>query len=164
MIACLSEEEAAKVQAERLLQPGDVLICSSAAGCLGRPGYFAGYPQPCTTDTHVAIARGDPARLDSRFLFHYVQSPQGQYELLSREQGGKWQEEKVGFRLTELNLADLRTVPVPLPPLDEQRRIAAHLDALQAKADAIRAAQLETQRELDALMPSVLDRAFRGEL
>jgi type I restriction enzyme S subunit len=56
------------------------------------------------------------------------------------------------------------TVPMPLPPLDEPRRIAARLDALQAKADAIRAAQLETQRELEALMPAVLNRAFRGEL
>jgi hypothetical protein len=59
-------------------------------------------------------------------------------------------------------LAYLRTEPVPLPPLYEQYRIAAHLDALQA--NAIRAAQLETQKELDALMPLVLDRAFRGEL
>jgi integrase/recombinase XerD len=33
-------------------------------------------------------------------------------------------------------------------------RIAAHLAALQAKEDAIRAAQLETQRELEALMPA----------
>ena len=160
----LSEKESAKVMQERLLQPGDVLVCSSAAGCLGRPGFFEGYPFPCTTDTHVAIVRGDSTRLDQRYLFHYVQSPQGQFELLSREQGGKWQEEKVGFRLTELNLADLRTVPVPLPSLTEQRRIVAYLDTVQAKAEAIRAAQAETQKELDALMPSVLARAFAGEL
>jgi type I restriction enzyme S subunit len=42
--------------------------------------------------------------------------------------------------------------------------MAAYLEALQTRADAIRAAQLETQRELEALMPAVLDRAFRGEL
>ncbi len=42
--------------------------------------------------------------------------------------------------------------------------IAAYLDALRTKADSIRAAQLETQKELAALMPAVLDRAFRGEL
>jgi len=36
--------------------------------------------------------------------------------------------------------------------------------ALQVKIDAIRAAQREVQTELDALMPSVLDRAFRAEL
>ncbi|MBN1887477.1 MAG: restriction endonuclease subunit S [Thermoflexales bacterium] len=160
----LSDKEAAKCSPERILRPGDVLVCSSAAGCLGRPGFFPGCDFPCTTDTHVAIVRADPRRLDSRYLFHYFQSPQGQVELLSREQGGKWQEEKVGFRLTELNLADLRTVPVPLPPLEEQRRIVVYLDGLQAKTEAIRAAQAETQKELDALMPSILSKAFAGEL
>jgi hypothetical protein len=46
----------------------------------------------------------------------------------------------------------------------EQRRIASYLDCLLSKADAIRAAQVETQKELDALMPSVLAKAFAGEL
>jgi hypothetical protein len=45
-----------------------------------------------------------------------------------------------------------------------QSAIATHLAALQAQANASRAAQLKTQKELDALMPAVLDRAFRGEL
>jgi len=41
---------------------------------------------------------------------------------------------------------------------------ADHVDNLQSQADAIRAAQVETQKELDALMPSVLAKAFAGEL
>lgn len=45
----------------------------------------------------------------------------------------------------------------------EQRRLA-YLDGLQAQVSALRAAQAETERELSALMPSVLDRAFKGEL
>jgi hypothetical protein len=40
----------------------------------------------------------------------------------------------------------------------------AATEALQAKVNTIRAAQFETQRELDALMPAVVARAFRGEL
>ena len=48
--------------------------------------------------------------------------------------------------------------------LDEQRRIVAYLDGLQAKINALRELQLQTQEELDALLPSVLDRAFKGEL
>ena len=51
-----------------------------------------------------------------------------------------------------------------LPPLDEQHRIAAYLDDLQAKVDAVKRLQVETHTELEALLPSVLDRAFRGEL
>jgi len=53
---------------------------------------------------------------------------------------------------------------VPLPPLDEQRHIVAHLDALQARVDALKRLQAETAAELDALLPSVLDKAFKGEL
>ena len=33
-----------------------------------------------------------------------------------------------------------------------------------AKVNALRELQAETQEELDALLPSVLDKAFKGEL
>jgi type I restriction enzyme S subunit len=46
----------------------------------------------------------------------------------------------------------------------EQSRIASHLDSLQAKVDVLKALQAATQAELDALLPAVLDRAFKGEL
>jgi len=59
---------------------------------------------------------------------------------------------------------DIERLPFKPPPLPEQRRIVAHLDALQAKADALRTLQTETAAELDALLPSVLNRAFAGEL
>jgi hypothetical protein len=36
-----------------------------------------------------------------------------------------------------------------------------HLDGLQGQVSALRAKQAETERELSALMPSVLDRAFK---
>ncbi len=50
------------------------------------------------------------------------------------------------------------------PPLPEQRRIVAYLDVLQAKVDALRRLQADTGAELDALLPAVLDKAFKGEL
>ncbi|MCB1093508.1 MAG: restriction endonuclease subunit S, partial [Verrucomicrobiae bacterium] len=53
---------------------------------------------------------------------------------------------------------------IPLPPLPEQRRIVAELDALQAEVDALKRLQSETAAELDALLPAILDRAFKGEL
>jgi type I restriction enzyme S subunit len=48
--------------------------------------------------------------------------------------------------------------------LDEQRRIVAYLDGLQAQVAKVRGLQEESARELEAMMPSVLDRAFKGEL
>ncbi len=51
-----------------------------------------------------------------------------------------------------------------LRELTEQRRIVAELDALQAEVDALKRLQAETAAELGALLPAILDRAFKGEL
>jgi type I restriction enzyme S subunit len=48
--------------------------------------------------------------------------------------------------------------------LDEQRHIVAYLDGLQAKVNALRELQVKSGEELSALMPSILDKAFKGEL
>jgi len=58
----------------------------------------------------------------------------------------------------------LKTVHLPVPPPQDQRRIVAYLDNLQTKVDALKRLQAETAAELDALLPSILDKAFRGEL
>jgi len=51
-----------------------------------------------------------------------------------------------------------------IPSLAEQLHIVVHLDGLQTKVDSLKKPQSETAVELDALLPSILDRAFRGEL
>lgn len=48
--------------------------------------------------------------------------------------------------------------------INEQSHIVAYLDGLLAKVNAVRELQAQSQEELDALLPSVLDRAFEGEL
>jgi len=53
---------------------------------------------------------------------------------------------------------------IPVPPISEQRRIVAYLDGLQAKVDHLKALQAQTAAELEALLPAVLEKAFRGEL
>lgn len=49
-------------------------------------------------------------------------------------------------------------------PVLEQHRIVTELDALQAEVDALKRLQTETAAELDALLPALLDRAFKGKL
>jgi type I restriction enzyme, S subunit len=63
-----------------------------------------------------------------------------------------------------LNVAQLSETPIPVPPLPEQRRIVSELEGLQAEVDALKRLQAETAAKLDAMLPSILDRAFRGEL
>jgi len=45
--------------------------------------------------------------------------------------------------------------------LDEQRRMVAYLDGLHAKVNALRELQSASGKELSALMPSILDKAFK---
>ncbi len=59
---------------------------------------------------------------------------------------------------------DAKSFIVPVPSLPEQHRIVSYLDSLQVKVDSLRLLQAETAAELDALLPSILDKAFKGEL
>ena len=48
--------------------------------------------------------------------------------------------------------------------INMRRKVVAELEALQAEMDALKRLQVETAAELDALLPSILDKAFKGEL
>ena len=58
----------------------------------------------------------------------------------------------------------IASASIPVYPLHEQRRIVAYLDGLQAQVDALKKLQTQTAAELDALLPAILDRAFKGTL
>jgi type I restriction enzyme S subunit len=63
-----------------------------------------------------------------------------------------------------INLGNLNRLKVRVPPLAEQHRIVAELDALQAEVDALKRLQAETAAELEALLPAILDRASKGKI
>jgi type I restriction enzyme S subunit len=46
----------------------------------------------------------------------------------------------------------------------QRRRIVAYLDGLAGQVAALARLQSETACALDALLPSILDKAFKGEL
>jgi type I restriction enzyme S subunit len=89
------------------------------------------------------------------FLVHFLLSPIAQEAI----HGGK-----VETARPNISLGDVRDLDIPTPPLPEQRRIVAELDALHAEVDGLKRLQVETAAELDALLPAILDRAFKGEL
>jgi len=55
-------------------------------------------------------------------------------------------------------------VLIPLPPLEEQKRIVVHLQALQEKIKSLKESQTHTETKLKELENSILDKAFKGEL
>lgn len=137
-----------------MLQSGDLMLVITGATvgrvCLYREGLEPGF-----VSQHVAICRLPVEDAVPEFALWGLRSPDGQAQLLGQRYG----QGKPG-----LNLSNIRALRLPFPPLAEQRRIVAELDTLQAEVDALKHHQADTAAELDALLPAILDRAFRGEL
>ena len=108
--------------------------------------------QVCSTGFAV-ISCG--ATIDPVFLLQQFCSPSFVRECMNRATGAHY---------PAVNDTSLRHIEIAVPPLPDQRRIVAELDALQAEVDRLKARQAETAAELDALLPAILDRAFKGEL
>ncbi len=77
---------------------------------------------------------------------------------------GHWLELKTQTTIPHLTGVKLKAYHVFVPPLPEQRQIVSKLDALQAEVDALKRLQAEATAELAALLPAILDKAFKGEL
>ena len=141
----------------RLLR-GDVLIIegNGSADQIGRTALFRGEIENCVHQNHVIRIRPDQQRLAPDFLNCFMNSPAGQDAVQSQS--------RTTSGLRSLSVGRIKAITVPIPPLTEQRRIVAELDALQAEVDALKRLQTETAAELAALLPAILDKAFKGEL
>jgi type I restriction enzyme S subunit len=64
----------------------------------------------------------------------------------------------------DLGIKRIRGFHLPIPLFPEQHRILAYLDDLQAKVDEMKRLREGAMKEFDALLPSILDKAFKGEL
>jgi type I restriction enzyme S subunit len=130
------------------LKPEDVLINSTGTGTLGRVGFFSSAPDdlPCMADSHVTVLRTKSDELHARFTYYWLGSrPFQDYVHAAIAVGATNQ--------IELNRESLGVSPVPVPPMEEQRRIADFLDAETARFEALahkRARQIEglAEREL----------------
>jgi len=60
--------------------------------------------------------------------------------------------------------AQIENFMIPLPSEEEQLSTVSYLDELQVRVDLLKQKQAETSAELNALLPSILDKAFKGEL
>jgi len=98
--------------------------------------------------TEFHVARPKSRSLDDRYLYHFLRQPAVRDEGERRMTGSGGQKRVPKAFLEELN--------IPLPPLPEQRRIAAILD----KADALRAKRREAIAKLDQLLQSVFLEMF----
>jgi type I restriction enzyme S subunit len=72
--------------------------------------------------------------------------------------------QKLGNTMPYIKIGMLTAFPVPIPPGDEQARVAAHLDALAAETQRLTRLYEQKLAALAALKKSLLHQAFTGEL
>jgi len=135
------------------VKPNDVLLNITGAS-IGRVACAPDDLVEGNVNQHVAIVRPIES-LDSQYLMYWLSQPAIQDFINDKQKGATRQ----GF-----TKAQIEKFEIPIIPLDEQRRIVSYLNGLQAKVDELRRLQSESERELSALLPSILDRAFKGEL
>ena len=136
------------------LKPADVLI-NLVGASIGRACVVPDDIGEANVNQAVAVITPDHTRIDSTYLMHFLISPTTQDTI----HGGK-----VETARPNISLGDLRNLIIPVPSLAEQRRIVGEVTGFEEALGKIRGSQRETAGELDALMPSILSRAFSGEL
>lgn len=89
--------------------------------------------------------------LDNLFLFYYLRSIEGTWK-------GK------GSTFKAIKKKDLQNLRVPLPPLQEQKRIVARIEKFLSRVNKAKKLHEETGKILENISRVVLHRAFKGEL
>ena len=97
----------------------------------------------------------DPARLTQDFGYYLMRSDAVQSQIRERTYGAA---------LMQINIADLRKIRVSFPSLNEQNKIAAHLDTLSAETQRLKSLYQQKLAALEALKTSLLHNAFSGGL
>ena len=69
-----------------------------------------------------------------------------------------------GMAQRNINQTILMNLRIPLPPFEDQKKIAMYLDKLSKTIESLRKLQQNIDKELEQLVPAILDKAFKGRL
>ena len=145
-----TDEEVEKLR----LQPGDLLVCEG--GDVGRTAIWDGQLPTVLYQNHIHRLRAKDDSVEPRFIMCWMKAA---YQVFLAYQGAESR-----TAIPNLSGRRLKEFLAPLPPLSRQRRIVAHLEAVQEKIKALKEAQAATEAELKRLEQAILEKAFQGEL
>lgn len=149
----VSEEKTRQLDRYRIKE-GDILF--ARMGTVGRCCIAPREAEGWLINYHIIRVTLDKLRVEPRYIHWTIWASAEVEEYLDKKIRGATRQ--------GVNSAIVGALPCRVPPVQEQRRIVAYLDDLQAKVDALKRLQAVTAAELDALLPSVLDKAFKGKL
>ncbi len=140
------------------LVEGDVLIVrtNGSLELVGRSAVVPKFAEPTAYASYLIRLRFDTSRVIPEYAqigLRYLRRT-GALIDMARTTAGQY----------NVSLGRLRNALLPIPAVREQERLIIHLQALEAKLDDMKKLQAETAVELDAMLPTILDKAFKGEL
>lgn len=136
------------------LRPGDVLV-ARMPDPLGRACLMPRLPQRCITVVDVAAIRPGGEFVHPQWLMHAINAPQFR-ELMAQHASGTTRK-----RISRGNLAE---IPMPVPPLAEQKRIADKVSIVLARVDGCRYRLTRIAPLIKRFRQSVLAAATSGRL
>lgn len=146
--AKISEQEFKKLKAGNCSpKQGDILY--SKDGTVGKLA-IVNQDEEFVVLSSLAILRPSSV-LYSEFLFYSMMSPEFQEFALSR---------KTGAAIKRVVLRTIKEFQIPVPPLEEQKRIVAKIDTLFSKIDKAISLTDESLKQAKNLLPSVLNEVF----
>jgi len=125
-------------------------------GTVGRSCVVPNEAEGWLYNYHLIRVRLDKAKVEPRYIHWVLHASLDVEQYLN--------EKIIGATRQGVNSKIVGGLPCKVPPLQEQHRIVEYLDSLQKKIQELYKLQQYTQTQLEALFPSVLDRAFQGEL
>ena len=140
---CTCSESAAR---KYVLQEGDIVFARTGA-TTGKSYLLSHIPEEAVFASYLIRVRPRQTDVDPGYLARFFET---------QDYWGQVNQNSSGTAQGGVNASKLKKLSVPLPPLPEQRRIAAILD----KADALRVKRREATAKLDQLLQSVFLEMF----
>jgi len=131
---------------------GEFVLLAEDGGFYG-PGEPSAYMMSGRfwANNHVHILCGKSDHLTNKFLYYWLIACDLSPFL-------------TGATRPKLTQSAMQSIPIPLPPLEEQKRIANYLLEVHEKIKELKEVQTRTEEEIKLLEQSILEKAFLGEL
>ncbi|MCF3630147.1 restriction endonuclease subunit S [Thalassospiraceae bacterium LMO-SO8] len=135
------------------LHGGDILV--TRTGSIGKCALFEDDDAVALPSAYLIRVRVDTSVLLPRFAFLYFVSPSGQKHLGVSTQA---------VAQPNINAAAIRSLPIAIVPIDQQREIIRRIETDFAKIDRLVTESEKALKLTDRLDQRILAKAFSGEL
>lgn len=149
----INEETFEKLNCEEIIA-GDILI-ARLPDPLGRACIFPKLENKCITSVDVCILRPGTEYIDSKWLHHFINASKSR-EYIELNSSGTTRKRIARKKLEVLG--------IPLPPFNEQKRIAQKVDQLFSTVLSIKTRLENTSKIIERFRQSILTAAVSGEL